>query len=126
MSIHYTDVRYTRCMEDGALVGNKFSVRQVKAIGLFAAGTHNCTQVAEEVEVSQATISKWRRNDQFMDAIFDEAKRQLRADLPNIYKVTKDFALKGNYQHIKIILEHLDSLDTHRRDSGTVTFSWDM
>ncbi len=113
--------------EDGALVGNDFSPRQLEAIELFATGKYNCTQVAEEIGVSAQTISKWRRNGQFMDAIYTSAKLALRDIVPQIYKVAADEALKGKFQHIKIILDHLDNLDanSNKDDMNSITFTWE-
>jgi len=113
-------------METGCLVGNKFSAKQIKAIELFAAGTHNCTQVAEEVKVTRVTISKWRRNPQFSEAICTRAKELLKGYLPEIYKVTKDHALRGNHNHIKLILDHLGNIEkTSKRQGSSISFTWD-
>jgi len=125
MTIHYTDMPYTTCMETGVLVGNNFSPKQLKAIELFAEGTHNCLEVSAELKVSNSTVSKWRRNHQFMDAIYDRAKEILREAIPSIYKITKEKAIAGNYQHIKIILEHIDNIDSQRKECNTITFTWE-
>jgi len=113
--------------EDGVLTGNDFSPRQLEAIELFATGKYNCTMVAEKVGVSKETISKWRRNDQFKEAIYTSAKVALRDIVPEIYKVAAQEALKGKFQHIKIILDHLDNLEkSAKTDSmSSITFTWD-
>ena len=111
--------------EDGALVGKDFSPRQLKAIELFATGEYNCTQVAELVKVSNVTISKWRRNTQFMDAIYTAAKLALRNIVPQIYKAAITEALSGKFQHIKILLDHLDNLDKEsNKNVNGITISW--
>ena len=113
--------------EDGVLVGDNFSPRQLEAIELFAAGTHNCTQVAEHLGVSKQCISKWRRNECFMQAIHDRARAVLRSVLPEIYAAAIKEAKKGNSQHIKIILDHLDNLEKNLKDkqSNSITFTWE-
>ena len=112
--------------ETGVLVGKEFSPKQLKAIALFATGEYNCTVVASMVNVSTVTISKWRRNTQFMDAIYTEAKRGLRNMLPELYKVVVQEALSGKSQHLRIILDHVDNLEKQANNSNIngLTISW--
>jgi hypothetical protein len=111
----------------GTEVGTNFSPKQLKAIILFATGKYNCTQVAEQVGVSIQTISTWRRNPNFMDEIYKSAKLALRDILPEIYKVATEEALKGKFQHIKIILDHIDNMEanTKKDNMSSITFTWD-
>ena len=115
-------------MAHGVEVGKEFSPQQLLAIELFATGKYNCTQVASQVQVSTVTISTWRRNQQFMEAIYNSAKLALRDIVPQIYKVASEEALKGKFQHIKIILDHLDNLDKNTKSDNTssISFTWDI
>jgi hypothetical protein len=111
-------------METGVLVGNKFSPRQLKAIELFASGL-NCTEVSRVIRVSIVTLSKWRRNDQFIETIYNRAKDLLKDEMPAIFKITKDKAKTGSYNHIKLLLEHLGNIEK-KRTENSITFSWDI
>jgi len=112
--------------ETGVLVGKDFSPKQLKAIALFATGEYNCTVVAAMVKVSAVTISKWRRNTQFMDAIYTEAKRGLKNILPELYRVAVQEAMAGKHQHLRIILDHVDNLEKQANASNLngLTISW--
>jgi len=114
--------------ELGCEVGNTFSPKQLEAIEMFATGEYNCTQVAEIIEVASQTISTWRKNYQFMDAIYKRAKELLKDALPEIYKSTKKKAIEGNPAHIKIILDHIEYLEkvVSEKNQASFTFTWDL
>lgn len=114
--------------ETGCEVGNNFSLQQLQSIELFATGEYNCGQVAEQVGVTPQTISTWRRNYQYMDAIYQKAKEHLKSQLPEIYKAATKKAKDGSHQHIKIILDHLENLEkmTTKNTQGSFTFTWDI
>lgn len=109
----------------GTLNGNNWSTEQIHAIELFADGK-NCKEVAEEVGVIPGTISRWRRNPQFIEAIIDAAKIRLRGELPELYSVAVSKAKAGSHPHLRIILDHLDNLEKSRRSTGELTFTWDI
>lgn len=113
-------------MENGCEVGNNFSPQQLEAIEMFATGS-SCVEVAEQIGVAVQTISTWRKNFQFMDAIYARAKQILKDSIPEIYKATINKAKSGSHQHIKIILDHLDNLDKLQKSKNvnTFTFTWD-
>lgn len=114
--------------EVGCEVGNDFSPQQLEAISLFATGQYNCTEVAERVGVTVQTISTWRKNYQFMDEIYNQAKQQLKNKIPEIYKATVDKATKGSHQHIKLILDHLEYIEKihSKANKASISFTWDI
>lgn len=112
----------------GVTVGKKFNARQLRAIELFAIGSYSCQDIASDIGVTNKTISVWRRNSQFMDAIITRAREILKESLPELYNVALDESVKGSPQFLKIILDHLDKLEATKamKSDSTITFKWDI
>jgi hypothetical protein len=113
--------------ELGCEVGNNFSPQQLEAIELFAIGELNCGEVAQQLGITPQTISTWRKNEQFMDAIYFRTRKLLRDALPEIYKAARNKAKAGNAPHIRILLEHLDNIEKtiSQKNQSSITFTWD-
>lgn len=111
----------------GTLIGDNFDEKQLLAIDLLAQGYNN-TETAEEIKVSVSTISRWKNNSAFLNAIVNKARELLKLELPAIYRSASKNAIKGSAQHTKILLDHLDNLEKQAVDlSGkTITFTWDI
>lgn len=111
----------------GVTAGNDWSEPQAKAIEMLADGAL-CKDVAEAVNVNVSTISKWKRNPQFIDAVVSAAKDNLRAELPSMYKAAANKAKAGNHNHLRIILDHLDRLEEMSKQSSekSITFKWEV
>jgi transposase len=109
----------------GTTVGDNFSPDQIEAIELMADGML-CEDVAQRLNVQPCTISRWRRNNQFMEAIVSRAREKLRDKLPTMYRVAANRAEEGSHAHLKIILDHLDNLETlaSRNQDYNITFTW--
>lgn len=107
--------------------GKKWSPAQLAAIELFAAGAHKCQEVAKEVGVNPTTISNWRKNYQFIDAILVRAREMLRERLPDLYNSGVNEACKGSSAHLKIILDHIEKLENIRSEVADhmITFKWE-
>ena len=112
----------------GVTVGDRFNKRQLEAIELFATGEYTCGKVAKEVGVNPCTISAWRKNSQFMDAIIERSRELLKEALPAIYNKASDEAIKGSAQFVKILLDHLEKLEHEKtqRADATIVFKWDI
>ena len=110
----------------GTKTGNKWDARQVKAIELLATGTHTLTDVSKMCPVNKDTLWKWRKNPQFRDAIIVRARELLRDELPDVYKALVKKAKGGNVQHIKVLLEHLERLESNGGGAmeGQISFAW--
>lgn len=65
---------------------NKLNSKQVSAISLLARG-HNQKQVAQEIGVNEATISRWKRDPAFHAAL-REMENELYNDALNMLKKT--------------------------------------
>jgi len=112
-------------MDKGCHSGNNFSHKQLRAIQLFAAG-RNCKEVAEAINVTPATISRWRHNSEFHSAILKEARTQLKNRLPKIYDVAAGKAEAGSAAHLRILLDHIENLEKNVVDTAqTIVFTWD-
>ena len=105
-----------------------WNTKQLEAIELLAKGGENNSKVAEAVGVCANTITNWKNNPNFMDAVIDRSRELLKGRLTNIYDALAKKAEEGSYQHIKILLEHLDNLDKHRAlcSASTITFMWNL
>jgi len=103
----------------------KFNFKHIKAIELFALGL-KCNEVAKEVDVIPGTISRWRQDPEFMEAINNKAKELLKDALPSIYQTLISKAKSGSYPHARLILDHLDNLQKNIAETSdqTLTFTW--
>jgi len=108
----------------GVMNGKEWSSKQVKAIKLYAQGKTG-VEVSEAIGVIPGTLSRWRRNPQFIEAIIDEAKMALKADIPTLYRSAVKNAEKGSAAHLRIIIEHLDNLEKAKKNTGSITFTWE-
>jgi hypothetical protein len=105
----------------------KFSPKQILAIELLAEGA-NCTTVAEHLHVNKSTVSRWRDDPLFLEAVLNKARENLKSELPSLYVSAASNAKKGSAQHMKIILDHLDNLErtSNLRSKKQLTFTWDL
>lgn len=101
-------------------------VKQALAIDLFAHPGMTVEKVAYEVDVHPNTVVSWRKDPAFMEAVVNQARRNLRNRLPEILDRLADEAAQGHHQHAKIVLDYLDRLEERQREveQGQITFSW--
>jgi DNA-binding CsgD family transcriptional regulator len=109
----------------GVIVGKLFTQKQLQAIELLATGEHSNQDVAAAVKVTPSTISHWKQNYQFIDAIIRRAREMLKEALPDLYMAGVKQAKTGSAPHLKIILDHLERLENLRSDTGTIVFKWE-
>ena len=86
------------------------SAKQLKAVEWLAASKydrHPPTQalLADEIGVRRETISRWRSEPDFKDAITARARELLGNDLSEIYAALRREAIAGSFQHIKLAFE---------------------
>lgn len=106
-----------------------WSRKQLKAIELIAQATDmSCDDMAREVGISSRTLRTWKLNPDFINAIISRSRELVREALPEIYKSLSNNAKKGEPQHIKIVLDHLEKLEQMREkaNEGSITFTWRM
>lgn len=104
-----------------------WSRKQLKAIELLAETTElQQKEIACEVGVSETTFRKWKRNPEFIQAVITRSRELVKEALPDIYKSLSNNAKKGEPQHIKIVLDHLEKLEQMREkaNEGSITFTW--
>ena len=108
-------------------IGNKFSKKQKQTISLLAAGGKNFNQISEELNISRATLHRWQKNPQFMEAVIEEARTTLKSFLPNIYTKLTSSALAGDFQFVKLMIEHIEKLEEmkNKQSLSSITFTWD-
>lgn len=104
----------------------QFSVKQIKCIEFLAIGEMTQNKMAEILEINNSTISEWKRDINFQMAVIDRARELLKESLPEIYKALREKAKKGNFQHIKLMLEHLEKLEELKRRQSNITFTWSL
>lgn len=102
-----------------------FEPKQLQAIDLYAQGMKG-TEIATTIDIRPETLSRWRQDPAFLDAIYTRSRELLKDSLPNIYKVLIAKALEGSYAHAKLILEHLDNVEKNAIISKdqTIQFIW--
>ena len=103
----------------------KLNYKQLQAIDLYAIGMKG-TDIAEQVGVIPGTLSRWRQDPEFMEAINNKAKACLKDSLPAIYQTLISKAKSGSYPHARLILDHLDNLQKNIAETSdqTLTFTW--
>ena len=108
------------------MAGKDFTDKQLMAIDLLAQGVMQ-KDIEEQVGVSHTAIWTWKKNPQFMDAVLETARVKLKGQLPDIYTKLAAEALAGNHRHIKILLDHLESLSVDRSKYAdtSITFTWE-
>ena len=108
------------------MTGKDFTDKQLMTIEMLAQGKQQI-EIQAELDVSHTAIWTWKKNPQFMDAIIEAARDNLKGQLPDIYSKLTAEALTGNHRHIKILLDHLEKLEEERTkySSGSITFTWE-
>lgn len=102
-----------------------WSAKQNEAIELLATGKFKQVQVADMIGVDQSLISVWKRDPDFIESIIKRSRQLLRDNLPDIYAVTNKEASTGSYQHIKILLEHIEKLERlNDSNDKVITLKW--
>lgn len=103
-----------------------FTPRKRKAIELLALGTHTYKEIAEECNITQVTLRRWRKDPEFAKAVLEQSRQLLKDKLPAIYNVLSDNALSGSHQHIKLIIDHIEKLEELKQvaDQGSISFTW--
>jgi len=99
---------------------------QLQAIELMCTGDMTQQEVAKQIGVTEQTICVWKRDSKFIELLLVAAREHLKQYLPDIYKTTVKKAKAGSYQHIKLILEHLERIEELRNGNkpGSFTVSW--
>ena len=87
-----------------------FSANQIRAIEWLATDKNQRvppTQelLADDLGVRRETVTRWKADPDFMEAVTARARELLNSDLPQIYAAMVREALKGNFQHIKLAFE---------------------
>lgn len=101
-----------------------FTAKQAKAIDLIATGEITDHNIAQELSVQPATISRWRRLDGFMEEVIRRARKKLKHDMPEVYKALSKRSKAGESRHIKIYLEHIEKLEQIKASQANITFTW--
>jgi hypothetical protein len=104
-----------------------FEPKQLQAIEFYAQGRKG-TEIATELGLCPETLSRWRQDPKFIEAIFNRSRELLKDALPEIYKVLVEKAIAGSYAHAKLILEHLDNVEKNMIQSKeqTISFTWKL
>ena len=66
-------------------------------------------ELANEIGVKVATISRWRERLNLDDWASNEARKGLFLHLPEVYEVLAEKAKSGSYPHMKLFLENTGS-----------------
>jgi hypothetical protein len=100
------------------------TVKQLKTIELLAIGEMTNVQIAAAVPVNVNTISKWKREPAFMEAVVLRSRELLKENLPEIYLSLTKKSKQGNDRHIKIFLDHIEKLEAAKSTQTSITFTW--
>lgn len=103
----------------------KLTNKQQQAVELFALGTLTQEEVAAEVGVTSRTLRNWLKTNNFLDACIASARGQIQQHLPEIYKRLVNESKDGSFQHMKLLLDHLDKLEERRAPTTSITFTWE-
>ena len=119
---------YSIYMSKSVNVGDDFSPEQLECIEMLSCGGMTHEEIAKQLDIAECTITRWKRNSCFMNAVISRTRELLKGALPDIYQVAVKQAKAGNHQHIKILLDHLDNLEKYKTDkaSASITFTWDI
>lgn len=101
-----------------------FSAKQLKCIEYMALGKMKQEDIAQEIGVNKSTISKWKKDQNFMEAILVRSRQILKNAMPEVYRSLTNGAKSGNDRHIKIFLDHIEKLEQIRAGQASVTFTW--
>ena len=108
-------------------IESKFTNKQINAIELMASGAYTHKKVAEAIGVSPETISHWKQNYLFTDAIIKRSREMLKESLPELYKIGLLKARDGSFGHFSTLLEHIIELEKLSESSkhARLTFTWE-
>ena len=84
---------------------------KIKAIDLYALKPSvTVEEVAKSVGVSVGCIQRWRKDPNFIDAIYDRYMVEFGGELPNVLNAMIREAKAGNVQAGRLVLEHSGKL----------------
>lgn len=94
----------------------RFSANQLKYINWLAMGKHTRKPhteklFAEEIGVNPRTLHRWKQGQngftrqEFWEAVTARARELLTESLSDVYESLKAEAIKGSYQHTRLIME---------------------
>lgn len=103
-----------------------FNAKQLEAIEVLAIGGKTYIEMAKELQIDVATLRRWRADHEFSQAVISRARTLLKDALPDIYSALIREARKGNFNHIRLVLEHLErlELDPLIKAQEPITFTW--
>jgi len=105
-----------------------FSEQQEKAIELLAEGGRTYIEVSNLVGISNDTLLRWRKDEDFQDAVRKRCRELLKEMEAFLYDAAiKEIKKNGSYQHIKLLLERLGRLEDISEGRGPaydVMFTW--
>ena len=67
-------------------------------------------EVADKIQVHQATITNWRQDPNFVDLVYDIYMVEFGAEIPSVLKAMIREAKAGNVQAGRLVLEHSGKL----------------
>ncbi len=80
------------------------TAKQMKCLHLMVYTAKTQREIAKELAINEATISKWKRNPEFLEERL-KIEREYLKDLTSIsLKTFKDLLLKGNSEHVKYLV----------------------
>lgn len=77
--------------------------------------------LAKDLDVSDKTLTRWKKLPGFMDEVRAIARRYLKDDMAEIYGAISREAQKGNYQMARLALELVGDLPTQGTAPATQT-----
>lgn len=105
-----------------------FSANQLKfidwlAVGKFERDPPTEELFAEKIGVNRSTLYRWKRGQngfteaEFWGAVNQRAREHNQRSVSNVYGSLRDFAVKGSFQHQKLLLELVgEYTETQRRE----------
>ena len=85
--------------------------KKAQAIELLALSPDvKLKDIAEKLEIAPETLSRWKRDPQFVDAIYDRYMVEFGSELPHVLKAMIREAKSGNVQAGRLVLEHSGKL----------------
>ena len=90
---------------------NKTNMQQTLAIEYFALKPNvTCKEVSEKLGIPLRTLSAWRSNPDFGEAVYKRAMVEFGLELPAVIKSCFNEGKNGNVQAQRLILEHFGKL----------------
>lgn len=88
--------------------GKRFTAKQLKAIEMLARPDNELSlqQIADELGINQSTLWRWRRNEDFQNAVTELAYSCLKDELPNLFKSLASKAIGGNVKAMELMLKY--------------------